>query len=97
MPSRIVITCWGSYGDVYPYIGLGKALQARGHRVILALPRYYAQIVEREGLETRAVGPDIDPTDRALIARVMQPATGPQALIRDWLMPALRQTYDELR
>lgn len=97
MPSRIVINCWGSYGDVYPYIGLGKALQGRGHRVILALPRYYAAMVEREGLETRHVGPDVDPTDRELIARVMEPANGPQALVRDWLMPALRQSYEELR
>jgi len=51
MSSHIVITCWGSYGDVYPYIGLGKALQAQGHRVALALPRYYEEMVQREGLE----------------------------------------------
>lgn len=95
-PSRIVIASWGSYGDVYPYIGVGKALQARGHHVILALPRYYGEMVEREGLEARPVGPDIDPSDRDLIARVMEPATGPEALIRDWLMPSLRQSYDEL-
>jgi rhamnosyltransferase subunit B len=97
MPARIVIACWGSYGDVYPYIGVGKALQARGHRVILALPKYYAPMVEREGLEARPVGPDVDPSDRDLIARVMDAATGPEALFRDWLMPALRRSYDELR
>jgi rhamnosyltransferase subunit B len=97
MSSRIVITCWGSYGDVYPYIGLGKALQAQGHRVALALPRYYEEMVQREGLEVRFVGPDIDPTDRDLIARVMDARTGSETLIRTWLMPALRQSYEELR
>src|SRR6266545_4706262 len=95
--SRIVIACWGSYGDVYPYIGIGKALQAHGHHVILALPKYYAAMVENEGLEARPVGPDVDPSDRDRIARVMDPATGSEALFRDWLMPALRQSYDELR
>jgi rhamnosyltransferase subunit B len=94
---RIVINSWGSYGDVYPYIGIGKALKARGHDVTLALPRYYAPMVEREGLAARAVGPDIDPNDRARIAAVMDPAKGSEHLIRDWLMPALRQTYEELR
>lgn len=95
--ARIVINSWGSYGDVYPYIGIGKALQARGHHVTLALPRYYAAMVEREGLAARAVGPDIDPTDRERIAAVMDRAKGPERLIRGWLMPALRQTYEELR
>jgi UDP:flavonoid glycosyltransferase YjiC (YdhE family) len=49
--KRIVIACWGSHGDLFPYIGLAKALKQRGHRPILAtLPMYRAN-VEREGLE----------------------------------------------
>jgi UDP:flavonoid glycosyltransferase YjiC (YdhE family) len=95
--ARIVINHWGSYGDVYPYIGIGKALQARGHHVTLALPRYYGPMVEKEGLSARAVGPDIDPNDRERIAGVMDPVKGPERIIREWLMPALRQTYEELR
>ena len=62
----------------------------------LALPRYYAPMVEREGLAARAVGPDIDPTDRERIAAVMDPSKGSEHLIRDWLMPALRQSFEEL-
>jgi rhamnosyltransferase subunit B len=97
MSSRIVINCWGSYGDVFPYIGVGKALQARGYHVTLALPRYYLATVEREGLDALPVGPDVDPADRDLIARVMDAASGPETLIRDWVMPALRQSYEQLR
>src|SRR5690242_8974662 len=97
MSSRIVIVSWGSFGDVYPYIGVGKALQARGHQVTLAVPRFYREIVEREGLEARPVGPEIDPTDHDLIARVMEPATGSETLLRTFLMPKVRQSYDELR
>lgn len=95
--ARIVINHWGSYGDVYPYVGIGKALQARGHHVTLALPRYYIPMVEKEGLSGRAVGPDIDPTDRDRIAGVMDPVKGSERIIREWLMPVLRQTYEELR
>ena len=93
---RIVIVSWGSYGDVYPYIGLGKALRARGFDVRLALPEFYRTMVEREGLAWRRVGPEIDVTDRATIARVMDAVKGPETLIREWLMPALRQSYAEL-
>ena len=58
--ARIVICSWGSFGDLYPYIGLGIALRARGHQPRLALPRVYQPLVEGEGLDFAAVGPDID-------------------------------------
>ncbi len=94
---RIVITCWGSFGDVYPYIGLAKALNARGHRTLVAAPAYYRPTVEQEQVEFSPFSPDIDPTDRQTFARVMHPVTGTEAVIRDLVMPAVRQTCEELR
>ena len=94
--AHIVITSWGSYGDLYPYIGLGRVLAARRHRVTLAVPAYYAPIVEGSGLRHAPVGPDIDPDDRAIVARVMDPVRGPEVLIREWLMPHLQETYRQL-
>lgn len=96
MSRRIVITSWGSYGDIYPAIGLGKAVAARGHDVVLAVPAYYRPLVEREGLQIRPVGPDVDPSDRARIQRVLDSVRGTEAIIREWLMPALRGSYVEL-
>src|SRR5690606_10744161 len=64
--SRIVLTSFGSFGDLNPYLGLGRALQARGHQVRLAMPALYRELVEREGLEHRAVRPDLDVQNRAL-------------------------------
>lgn len=97
MPHRIVITSWGSYGDVYPYVGLARALAARGHRPVLAVPPFYRTLIEREGFEFFPVGPDIDPNDRVMLARVMDPVKGTEAILRGLLMPALRQTYESLR
>ena len=82
MPHRIVINTWGSFGDVYPYIGLGLALRARGHDAVLAMPAYYRATVEREGLGFHAVGPDIDPTDRETMRRIMDPRTGTEFIIK---------------
>lgn len=94
--KRIVITSWGSYGDVYPYVGLGKVLRGRGHHVTLAVPGYYRGLVEREGLVCHAVGPEIDPADRATIARLMDPVNGTEAIIRDLLMPTVRRSYESI-
>ena len=97
MSRRIVITSWGSYGDVYPYVGLAKALNARGHRALIAAPAYYRQTVEQEAIDFAPVGPNVDPADRDMIARVMHASKGPEAVIRDLVIPALPQTYEELR
>ena len=96
MPRRIVITSWGSFGDVYSYVGLARALAQRGHRPVLAVPAFYRSLVESEGLECRPVGPDVDPNDRETLARAMHPVTGARVIMCDLLMPVLRRTYDDL-
>ncbi|TWT86271.1 MurG-like transferase [Pseudobythopirellula maris] len=46
-----LLTALGSYGDVYPVIKLGAALAERGHRVKLLANPYFAEPIERAGLE----------------------------------------------
>ena len=41
----------GSYGDVYPFVGLGLGLRARGHRVRMAANGVYRGLAERHGFE----------------------------------------------
>jgi UDP:flavonoid glycosyltransferase YjiC (YdhE family) len=53
---RIVILAMGSAGDVHPFLGTGRALQARGHEVIVATSGYFAEVVARSGLEYRELG-----------------------------------------
>jgi UDP:flavonoid glycosyltransferase YjiC (YdhE family) len=94
---RIVITSWGSYGDVFPYIGIAKALAQRGHRPVLATQEFYRATIEHEGLEFSPVGPDVDPNDQATVARIMDPRRGTEVILRDLLMPALRHSYQQLK
>jgi rhamnosyltransferase subunit B len=93
---RIVITSWGSYGDVYPYLGLALALKARGHEPVLAMPAYYREMVEKEGVCFHAVRPDIDPDDKAWVAALMDPVHGAEALLQVTLLPRVRDTYADL-
>ncbi len=94
--KRIVITCWGSHGDLFPYIGLALALKRRGHRPVVATMPLYRPNVEQEGLEFAAAGPQVDVTDLGLFERVMDPVKGSEVIIRELLLPKLHDTYAEL-
>ncbi|HUE85246.1 MAG TPA: glycosyltransferase [Vicinamibacterales bacterium] len=94
--ARIVITAWGSYGDVYPFIGLALALGDRGHQPVLAMPALYRDMVERERLQFMPVRPDLSIHDRELAARIMDPASGPQVLFGEVIIPALRHAHADL-
>ncbi|HXD18347.1 MAG TPA: glycosyltransferase [Vicinamibacterales bacterium] len=94
--ARILITSWGSYGDVYPYIGLALALRERGHRPVVVMAEFYRPLVESLGFEFHPAGPAIDPDDRALIARVMDPVRGSDVLLKEILMRSLREDHAAL-
>jgi rhamnosyltransferase subunit B len=53
---RVLIFPMGSSGDVHPFIGVGKALQARGHEVFIITSGYFEDLVKRAGLGFRPVG-----------------------------------------
>ena len=93
----VVITCWGSHGDLFPYIGLALALKARGHRPVIATSPGYRENIEREGIEFAVAGPTVDGTDVELFKRVMDPKKGSEVIVRELLMTKLRPTYEELR
>ena len=93
---KFVITSFGSFGDLNPYVGLGRALKARGHDVVLALPRHYIPFVEAAGLRGHAVRPDIDPSQRDVVRRVMDPLRGAEYLVRELMMPLVEESYADL-
>jgi UDP:flavonoid glycosyltransferase YjiC (YdhE family) len=98
--QRIVITCWGSHGDLFPYIGLGVALKRHGHSPVLATSKGYRAEIEREGIEFAEAGPPIDtsaPNARELYERVMDPRRGSEVIVAELLMPKLKETYEQLR
>lgn len=93
MGARIVLACLGSYGDLFPYIGLARELRLRGHVPVLATAPAYREIVGREGLAFHPVPPDLDPTDRAIIARVMHARDSGRYIVKELVVPTLREAY----
>ena len=48
---HVILATVGTDGDVFPHVGLGAALHARGHRVTLAAPATYRASAEAIGIE----------------------------------------------
>lgn len=55
---HIAMLSYGTRGDVQPMVGIGLALQARGHDVVLAAPTNHVSFVERAGLKAAPIAGD---------------------------------------
>ena len=93
---RIVLSTFGTFGDVNPLIALALELQRRGHRPALAVPEMFRPKIQPLGIRFFPVRPDQDQTDKRLVARIYDKKTGTEYGLREFLFPALRQSYDDL-
>jgi rhamnosyltransferase subunit B len=95
---RVVMTTFGSLGDLHPYIAIALGLRARGHQVVIATSGYYREKVEALGLSFHAIRPDAEVVrkDPELLRRVMDRKVGSRTIIKDIVMPLIRESYDDL-
>jgi len=99
MGKRIILTTFGSYGDVHPYMALAMELQSRGHQPVIATSELYREKMETAGFDFVPVRPNLPPPedqDPELIERVMHPMKGSVVLLNEMLFPFLRDAYDDL-
>jgi rhamnosyltransferase subunit B len=98
-PARIVLSTWGSLGDLHPYLALAIELKRRGHQTSVATLSAWREHVERAGVGFHPVGPDIPGDEgaaRELIRRVLDAREGPKYLLETVLGPSTRATYEDL-
>ncbi|SDA91975.1 rhamnosyltransferase subunit B [Pseudomonas sp. NFACC15-1] len=53
---HVIITAIGSAGDVHPFIGIGRTLAARGHRITFCASAVFAPVIERCGFKFLPLG-----------------------------------------
>ncbi len=95
---RIVLTTFGSLGDLHPFIAVAQGLQARGHDAIIATSRHHRQRIEARGIgfhAVRPVGPDLI-VDRDAMRLCMDSRKGTEYVVREIVMPALRESYEDV-
>ncbi len=92
---RILITTWGSLGDLHPYVALAQGLQSRGHEAILATAECYRRKIEALGIGFRPVRPDCAwVADPVVVRRLTHPRWGMIRAVRVPLM-SLRESYED--
>ncbi|MDX6271279.1 MAG: rhamnosyltransferase subunit [Acidobacteriota bacterium] len=98
---RIVLSTFGSFGDIHPYVALALELKARGHRPVIATSEIYREKTDALGLELHPVRPVVPSYDEPdviapLIEKMMDARTGTEEVFKTFIIPHLRDTYDDL-
>jgi rhamnosyltransferase subunit B len=98
--KRIVISTFGSFGDVHPYIAIALELKARGHTPVIATSEVYREKMDALRIEFHPVRPEMPSYDQPevladVIEGVMDPRVGGERVMQ-MLLPYLREIYEDL-
>ena len=79
--KRIVLSTFGSFGDIHPYIAIALELKARGHTPVIATSEVYREKIDATGIEFHPIRPNMPSYDdeEALVklsAELIDPNTG---------------------
>lgn len=92
---RVLLTTFGSLGDLYPYLSIAKTLQALGLEPVIGTSAFYRERIADLGLEFRAIRPDIPDAESLpqLMDSLMDANRGTENVIRRVILPALRESH----
>lgn len=98
--KRIVISTFGSFGDIHPYISIALELKARGHRPMIATSEVYREKMSAAGIDFHPVRPEVPSYDQPdelgeLVERALDQTKGPDAIV-DMIIPHLREIYADI-
>ena len=98
--QRIVLSTFGSFGDVHPYVAIALELKARGHRPVVATSEVYREKMDALSIEFWPVRPDLPSHDQPdevgrLVEELMAASDGSEKVMQ-LLTPHLREIYDDL-
>lgn len=91
----ILIATLGSYGDINPYLALGKSLASHGHSVAIATSDKYRSDIVRHRLGYFPMRPHTV-LSREDFRKLMDPRKGSRYVVNEYLMPHLQSSYEDL-
>jgi MGT family glycosyltransferase len=98
--KRVLLSTFGSFGDIHPYLAIALELKARGHHPVVATSEVYREKIELRGIAFHPVRPDMPSFDQPeelvrLIEGAMDPREGGERVM-EMLLPHLRDIYYDL-
>jgi rhamnosyltransferase subunit B len=98
--GEIVLATTGTWGDIFPTVGLAKGLIAAGHRIRVAASPSYRELVEGEGLTFAPIGPPLGFAEYATDPKILSGRLGGFAgfshLFRRFIFPNLDRYVADL-
>ena len=95
--GHIVIATVGSLGDLFPFLAIGQALRARGHRVTIATHEIHQATIEQAGLFFANASGIPEPQDREIFtARAFDRWHGPRFVVHDFAAIDVQASYEKL-
>jgi rhamnosyltransferase subunit B len=99
--KRVVISTFGSFGDVHPYVAIALELKRRGHRPVIATSEVYREKMDALGLELHPMPPDLPGYDRPdevsrMVSDLMDSKRGSERVFDEFINPHLHAMYDAL-
>ena len=96
--AHVVIATVGSLGDLFPFLAIGQALRAAGHRVTIATHGTHRQTIELAGLAFADASGIAEPEDReAFTARAFDRWRGPRFVVHDFAAMDVQASYRKLQ
>jgi rhamnosyltransferase subunit B len=89
----VLLPTLGSSGDVHPFIALGTALRARGHRATILSNPYFQDLIEAQGLEFLPVGRIEDVGSAIADPDLWHARRGFEVVARRVILPAIGEIY----
>jgi rhamnosyltransferase subunit B len=99
-PKRIVLSTFGSFGDIHPYLAIALELKARGHSPVIATSEVYREKMDVLRLELRPVRPNMPSYDDTkelikLSAELIDPKGGTEKVM-ELFTSNPKEVYEDL-
>ncbi len=94
---KIVLSTFGSLGDLHPMLALAIELRSRGHEIVINTLEVYREKIDALRFEFFPLRPNLNPeNDRELAREIMDAKSGTEKLLREILLPNVRPMYEDL-
>jgi rhamnosyltransferase subunit B len=93
---KILLTALGSYGDVYPNIGLGRVLSRRGHTVTLLTNPFFRPLAGKYGLDFVPIGTEAQYERFSNHPSLFNPRKSFSVFFDTLILPNIRTAYERL-
>jgi len=93
---NVVITTLGSYGDVYPFVGLGVSLSRRGHNVTLLTNPFFEELARKYSLDFLPIGTREQYEEFSTHPALFDPRNSLSVFFKTLIIPSIRPAYERI-